>query len=175
MLFRSAYGVIPVTALEIATTEADATFSETQTTLHLKALVTPVWATIRTVEWSIVDGETLATVDSRGTLQVLSGTTGGTVTVQAKATDGSGIVATRSFEVPVKAGIDKQQLSAPAIRLANGKIMITGIQSPTPLLVTTIDGKVLQSATITANRTLNLAPGIYVIRLGAMVKKVSVF
>ena len=170
-----AYGVIPVTALEIATTEADATFSETQTTLHLKALVTPVWATISTVEWSIVDGETLATVDSRGTLQVLSGTTGGTVTVQAKATDGSGIVATRSFEVPVKAGIDKQQLSAPAIRLANGKIMITGIHSPTSLLVTTIDGKVLQSAKITANRTLNLAPGIYIIRLGSMVKKVSVF
>lgn len=68
-----AYGVIPVTALEIAATEADATFSETQTTLHLKALVTPALATIRTVEWSIVDGETLATVDSRGSLQVLSG------------------------------------------------------------------------------------------------------
>lgn len=75
----------------------------------------------------------------------------------------------------MKTGIDKQQLSAPAIRLANGNIMITGIHSPTPLLVTTIDGKVLQSATITANRTLNLAPGIYIIRLGAMVKKVSVF
>jgi hypothetical protein len=84
-------------------------------------------------------------------------------------------VATRSFEVPVKADISMQQQTAPAIRLANGKIMITGIQSPTSLLVTTIDGKVLQSAKITANRTLNLAPGIYIIRLGAMVKKVSVF
>ena len=51
----------------------------------------PMSTTLKRVQWSVVEGETLATVAQDGTVNLKDNATGGQVTVEAAATDGSGI------------------------------------------------------------------------------------
>ena len=86
-----------VNSLEIMTVEKEAVLNEQQQTLYLYAEVYPVNATYQQVAWSIVSGADIAVIDSYGKLQATG--KGGSVTVQAKAVDGSNVVATRTIPV----------------------------------------------------------------------------
>ena len=79
------------------TVEKEAVLNEQQQTLYLYAEVYPVNATYQQVAWSIVSGADIAVIDSYGKLQATG--KGGSVTVQAKAVDGSNVVATRTIPV----------------------------------------------------------------------------
>jgi uncharacterized repeat protein (TIGR02543 family) len=64
--------------------------------LQMIATIAPTTATNKSVEWSIISGQDKATISSTGLLKALAD---GTVTVQAKAKDGSGIVETKDIAI----------------------------------------------------------------------------
>ncbi len=171
-----AYGVNAVTAIAIATQEEDPTFTEERLTLHLYALVTPVQASIGTMEWTLLAGDDLATIASDGTLSVIANSHGGQVVVQAKATDGSGVTATRTFDVPVNVGIDDALSHDESLRIVpgTGHISITNVHEATTLLVTTLHGMPVRSSTIRSDHKVSLPAGIYIVRAGTKVSKVAV-
>lgn len=88
-----------VTQLNIQTQAANTDLSETQPSIYLYAEVFPTYATYQNTVWSIVSGNQYATIDANGKLSATRNTIAGTVTVQATASDGSGITATRTFNV----------------------------------------------------------------------------
>ena len=94
-----AHEVTMVKAIAITTKEGSALLSMDNPSLHMKATVTPVVATLGRVEWSILSGDDLAEISSDGTLTILTNLTGGTVTVQARAIDGSDVTATMNITV----------------------------------------------------------------------------
>ena len=171
-----AYDVNAVTGIEITTIEEEGTFSEELTTLHLRASVMPAQASIGTVEWSILSGDAIATLSADGVLSVIPGSKGGTVVVQAKATDGSGIIATRTFNVPVNAGVDAVYNDSKPISICVllDKVVVKNIHKPTPMLVTQINGIPIYSAVISSNHSVSLPTGIYIVKVGNTVRKVMV-
>ncbi|MEQ8472241.1 MAG: Ig-like domain-containing protein [Marinoscillum sp.] len=70
-------------------------FIEDGGTSQLSVAITPEDATNQTVEWK-VSNEAVATISSDGLLTAVSN---GILTVTASATDGSGVIGTKSFEV----------------------------------------------------------------------------
>ena len=171
-----AYDVNVVTAIEIATTEEEENFTEALTTLHLRAYVTPAQASIGTVEWYLLSGETTATLSSDGTLSLIPGSKGGNVVVQARATDGSGVTATRTFNVPTHVGVDAITDESKPVRIyaSVGKVVVTNVHKPTPMLVTRISGTPVCSIMVSSDRSVSLPAGIYVVKAGDTVRKVIV-
>lgn len=94
-----AYNVRMVTNIEIRSVEEEQMLDENQPELHLNAVVTPALATLSSVEWSIIEGAEFATIDRDGTMVFIPTSTGGFVTVQARAIDGSGV--SQTIEIPV--------------------------------------------------------------------------
>ena len=136
----------------------------------------PAQASIGTVEWSILSGDAIATLSADGVLSVIPGSKGGTVVVQAKATDGSGIIATRTFNVPVNAGVDAVYNDSKPISICVllDKVVVKNIHKPTPMLVTQINGIPIYSAVISSNHSVSLPTGIYIVKVGNTVRKVMV-
>lgn len=171
---KEAYAVKLVTNIEIQTEETDATISETQTTLHLKAWVTPVLATIANVEWSIVEGAEFATIDKNGVFTANMGSKAGSVVVQAKAIDGSEVVALRTFDIPQSTGISAVTDGASAVTILSGygNILVknaTGLMS-----ITTASGAVVHRSVVEGERKVYLPAGIYIVKIGKTVRKVVV-
>ncbi len=171
-----AYDVNAVTAIEIVTMEEVDDFTEALTALHLRAYVTPVQATIGAVEWSILSGEATATLSAGGTLSVIPGSKGGDVVVQAKATDGSGVTATRTFNVPVNVGVDAMIDESEPVRISAsvGKVMVSNVHKPMPMLVTSLSGTPVCSVTVSSDHSVSLPAGLYVVKVGNTVRKVMV-
>ena len=68
--------------------------------LQMLAEVIPENATNQIVDWAVIDGTTTATIDANGLLHATGNSDGnGTVTVQATATDGSGIIGTLEITI----------------------------------------------------------------------------
>lgn len=88
-----------VNRLEILSVEKEMVIDEAQRALYLYVEVYPVNATYQQVVWSITKGEDIAVIDNYGCLKAKGNGRSGNVTVQAKAIDGSGIVATRIIPV----------------------------------------------------------------------------
>ena len=171
---KEAYAVKLVTNIEIQTEEADATISETQTTLHLKAWVTPVLATIANVEWSIVEGAEFATIDKNGVFTAIMGSKAGSVVVQAKAIDGSEVVALRTFDIPQSTGISAVTDGASAVTILSGYGNIL-VKNATGLMrITTANGAVVHSSVVDGERKVYLPAGIYIVKIGKTVRKVVV-
>lgn len=76
-------------SLKIRCLEEKTVLNPEQKSLHLYADVLPLSATYRRVNWQIIEGAELATVDAQGVLTV-KGNVGGQVKVCALAVDGSG-------------------------------------------------------------------------------------
>ena len=171
---KEAYAVKLVTHIEIQTEETDATISETQTTLHLKAWVTPILATIANVEWSIVEGEEFATINKDGVLTANMGAKAGAVVVQAKAIDGSEVVALRTFDIPQSTGISAVTDGASAVTILSGYGNIL-VKNATGLMrITTANGAVVHSSVVDGERKVYLPAGIYIVKIGKTVRKVVV-
>ena len=171
-----AYGVRAVESIEIATLEDDATFAEDRLALHLRAYVTPAQASIGQVEWSLLSGEALATVSGDGVLQVLPGSQSGDVVVQAKAIDGSGVTATRTFYVPLEVGMEDVMPVTDGVTISAvpGGVVLSGVTHATDVLVTTVSGMIVHRTTVGANHRISLPAGMYVVRAGHSVRKVMI-
>lgn len=171
-----AYSVNAVQSIEIATREEEATFTQERLTLHLLAYVTPSQASIGKVEWSLLAGESLVNLSDDGVMQLIPGTTGGEVIVQAKAIDGSGITATRTFSVPQVSGVESVETNADGVKISAmlGGVMLTGITNPTDVLVTTANGTVVYRSILAADHHIALGNGLYIVRAGNRVCKVMV-
>ena len=171
---NEAYAVKLVTHIEIQTEETDATISETQTTLHLKAWVTPILATIANVEWSIVEGEEFATINKDGVLTANMGAKAGAVVVQAKAIDGSEVVALRTFDIPQSTGISAVTDGASAVTILSGYGNILVKYATGLMRITTANGAVVHSSVVDGERKVYLPAGIYIVKIGKTVRKVVV-
>ena len=171
-----AYNVNAVQSIEIATREEEAMFTQERLTLHLLAYVTPSQASIGKVEWSLLAGESLVSLSDDGVMQLIPGTTGGEVIVQAKAIDGSGITATRTFAVPQVSGVESVETNADGVKISAmlGGVMLTGITNPTDVLVTTANGTVVYRSILAADHHIVLGNGLYIVRAGNRVCKVMV-
>ena len=171
---KEAYAVKLVTNIEIQTEEADATISETQTTLHLKAWVTPILATIANVEWSIVEGAEFVTIDKNGVFTANMGSKAGSVVVQAKAIDGSEVVALRTFDIPQSTGISAVTDGASAVTILSGYGNILVKYATGLMRITTANGAVVHSSVVDGERKVYLPAGIYIVKIGKTVRKVVV-
>ena len=171
---KEAYAVKLVTNIEIQTEETDATISETQTTLHLKAWVTPVLATIANVEWSIVEGAEFATIDKNGVFTANMGSKAGSVVVQAKAIDGSGVVAKRTFDIPQSTGVSAVTDGASAVTILSGYGHIFVKNASGLITVTTASGAVVHRLVADGERKVCLPAGIYIVKTGKTARKVVV-
>ena len=171
---KEAYAVKLVTNIEIQTEETDATISETQTTLHLKAWVTPVLATIANVEWSIVEGAEFATIDKNGVFTANMGSKAGSVVVQVKAIDGSEVVALRTFDIPQSTGISAVTDGASAVTILSGYGNIFVKNASGLMTVTTASGAVVHRSVVEGERKVYLPAGIYIVKIGKTVRKVVV-
>ena len=171
---KEAYAVKLVTHIEIQTEETDATISETQTTLHLKAWVTPILATIANVEWSIVEGAEFATIDKNGVFTANMGSKAGSVVVQAKAIDGSEVVALRTFDIPQSTGISAVTDGASAVTILSGYGNIFVKNASGLMSITTANGAVVHRSVVEGERKVYLPAGIYIVKIGKTVRKVVV-
>lgn len=171
---KEAYAVKLVTHIEIQTEETDATISETQTTLHLKAWVTPVLATIANVEWSIVEGAEFAAIDKNGVFTANMGSKAGSVVVQAKAIDGSEVVALRTFDIPQSTGISAVTDGASAVTILSGYGNIFVKNASGLMTITTANGAVVHRSVVEGERKVYLPAGIYIVKIGKTVRKVVV-
>ena len=171
---KEAYAVKLVTNIEIQTEEADATISDTQTTLHLKAWVTPVLATIANVEWSIVEGAEFATIDKNGVFTANMGSKAGSVVVQAKAIDGSGVVAKRTFDIPQSTGVSAVTDGTSAVTILSGYGNIFVKNASGLMTVTTASGALVHRSVVEGERKICLPAGIYIVKAGKTARKVVV-
>lgn len=171
---KEAYAVKLVTNIEIQTEETDATISETQTTLHLKAWVTPVLATIANVEWSIVEGTEFATIDKNGVFTANMGSKAGSVVVQAKAIDGSVVVAKRTFDIPQSTGVSAVTDGASAVTILSGYGHIFVKTASGLITVTTASGAVVHRSVADGERKVCLPAGIYIVKTGKTARNVVV-
>lgn len=171
-----AYSVTMVESIDISTQEGGYELNEAATQLHLQAVVTPATATVALVEWSIVSGESLATITADGLLTIKDNTTGGVVTVQARAIDGSGITATADFGVSEYTGIGAVEAgNLPRITVEGRTVVISDMADDTNILVTDIGGRVEYRASASGTRRIGMLPsGVHIVRAGSVVKKVAI-
>ena len=172
-----AYGVTMVQSLQITSREGCMELGQAQPELHLVAVATPALATITTVEWSIVDGGELADISPDGVLTVKENATGGTVRVQAKAVDGSGVTALADVNAGIYNGIADTKSSARGISISvKGRaVVIDNLPTDTDVLVTDMSGRVEYRDCATGNLSItSLASGIHIVRAGKNIAKVVV-
>ncbi len=86
-------------SLNILSMERTYTLSPAKTTLHLYAEFTPMQATYKQVNWTIVSGTELASINSNGLVVANTAGLNGIVTVRATAIDGSGVYAERDITI----------------------------------------------------------------------------
>lgn len=173
-----AYNVTMVQNISIQTQEGKTVLNEEQTLLHMQAIVTPALATLARVEWSITAGKDLAEIGQNGVLTIKENETGGTVTVQARAIDGSEVFSTMNISVEPYNTTDIHIISNtkgnPVIRIADSGIYVENIQDATDVTVLTMSGAVTYRNRITSDRHILLQSGIYIVKAGQTVKKIAI-
>ena len=115
-------------SMNILSLESEKVLTPSQPELHLSAEIFPVTADIRGVNWQIVSGSELATINQNGLLSSL-GEENGEIIVRATAIDGSGIYAELTVEkkdflvrpssivITTESGINTLTPEAPALQL----------------------------------------------------------
>ena len=88
-----------VTGLSVMSASGSYHTTATNPSVYLYAEFSPASATYKSVKWEIVSGAELATISEDGLLTAHTPNRGGTVTVKATATDGTGVSATRDITV----------------------------------------------------------------------------
>ena len=89
-----------ITSLAIRSVNGSYATSADEPALWLYAEVSPTSATYKSVVWEITSGNEFASIDrTTGLLTAKNPNAGGTVTVKATATDGSGVTTTRTISI----------------------------------------------------------------------------
>lgn len=97
----TAVNVVTANQVRIVAASEDLRLTDEQPALQLYSIVLPAYTTISRVAWSIVEGEEMASIDSRGLLTAYGGN--GNVTVKATTLDGSGLSAELTIPVAMTA------------------------------------------------------------------------
>ena len=96
---EGAFDAIRAESIEIMMVNENAKLSEKTPELQLYSIVKPGYCTLDKVEWNIVEGANLATIDDNGRLKIINGNSEGTVVVQARTLDGSNLTARQNVTV----------------------------------------------------------------------------
>ena len=96
---NSSVNITMAESLYVMVLENSATLTPEQTSLHLYAEILPVTATYKRVNWQVLSGEDLATVDETGVLAYTGNGDNGIVRVQASTIDGSNIKVVKEISV----------------------------------------------------------------------------
>lgn len=169
-----AYHVTMVESILIGTREQTTVIGPANPQLHLTATVMPVLATIGNVEWTVTRGNELASIAPDGTLSVLDNTTGGTVTVCARAIDGSDVTATLDLTVEAYAsGIDMTDAdeNMPTVRPGYRSVLIDPHGKSADITIYTANGSILHRSMTSRAVNIPLQPGFYIVKAGSAVKK----
>ena len=94
----NAVNVVTASSARIIAASEELKLTDEQPTLQLYSIVLPAYTTLSRVAWSIVEGEELASINSRGLLTAYGGS--GSLIVRATTLDGSNISA--ELTIPVE-------------------------------------------------------------------------
>lgn len=95
-----------------------------------------------------------------------------TVGVRANYASGASEIATYNFSVEKHSGLDSVVTSAASVEGGHGEILVTGINGEVTVYNTS--GAAVAVAAISGNGAVAVAPGIYVVKAGSLVSKVTV-
>ena len=169
-----AFDVTMAQSVVITSQEAELKLDQEQPQLHLQAVVLPMSTTLKRVQWSVVEGETLATVAQDGTVSLKDNATGGQVTVEAAATDGSGIRETvpphRSPPPPPSLRWRQKRVR---IYATDGVIRIEGIRSATTLRLYNLQGTLLHQSEVSGDTQISTSglQGVNILQAGRKTQK----
>lgn len=168
-----AFDVTMAQSVVITSQEAELKLDQEQPQLHLQAVVLPMSTTLKRVQWSVVEGETLATVAQDGTVSLKDNATGGQVTVEAAATDGSGIRETVTFTAAPYTDIVPVEAEEVRIYATGGIIRIEGIRSATTLRLYNLQGTLLHQSEASGDTQISTSGlrGIYILQTGRKTQK----
>lgn len=109
-----------ITSLAIRSVNGSYATSADEPALWLYAEVSPTSATYKSVVWEITSGNEFASIDrTTGLLTAKNPNAGGTVTVKATATDGSGVTTTRTISIAAIQGGEISEPTYYTIRFLN--------------------------------------------------------
>ena len=109
-----------ITSLAIRSVNGSYATSADEPALWLYAEVSPTSATYKSVVWEITTGNEFASIDrTTGLLTAKNPNAGGTVTVKATATDGSGVTTTRTISIAAIQGGEIPEPTYYTIRFLN--------------------------------------------------------
>ncbi len=168
-----AFDVTMAQSVVITSQEAELKLDQEQPQLHLQAVVLPMSTTLKRVQWSVVEGETLATVAQDGTVSLKDNATGGQVTVEAAATDGSGIRETVTFTAAPYTDIVPVEAEEVRIYVTDGSIRIEGIRSATTLRLYNLQGTLLHQSEASGDTQISTSGlrGVYILQAGRKTQK----
>lgn len=136
--------------------------------MTLKPYITPENATNKTIDWYSSD-ETIATIDQNATITALKA---GEAQIYGITTDGSNKKATMTLTVKDDpAAIDGVTTTDITVSVKNGKIIINGKDSETPVEIFSIDGRLIYTGT--ESDIEGLRSGVYIIRIAGTSSKVA--
>lgn len=168
-----AFDVTMAQSVAITSQEAELKLDQEQPQLHLQAVVLPMSTTLKRVQWSVVEGETLATVAQDGTVSLKDNATGGQVMVEAAATDGSGIRETVTLTAAPYTDIVPVEAEEVRIYVTDGSIRIEGIRSATTLRLYNLQGTLLHQSEASGDTQISTSGlrGIYILQAGRKTQK----
>lgn len=168
-----AFDVTMAQSVVITSQEAELKLDQEQPQLHLQAVVLPMSTTLKRVQWSVVEGETLATVAQDGTVSLKENATGGQVTVEAAATDGSGIRETVTLTAAPYTDIVPVEDEEVHIYVTGGIIRIKGIRSATTLRLYNLQGMLLHQSEASGDTQISTSGlrGVYILQAGRKTQK----
>lgn len=148
---------------------------DNSSTLQLNAVVTPITANYRTVNWTIEAGSEIATVSPSGVVEMKSGAPSGQVVVRAMAVDGSGAYGEITLNAMSAIGDTKADVKADGVLTcspwaADTDVTIEGMADgeTTRLVIFDLSGVVCKSLEVNSSSVTvsvdNLVPGHYFVR-----------
>lgn len=178
---RDASEITFVEGLAIKSVEDDMKLDETSQRLHLYALVTPLRATFGDVQWRIAEGGDYATISTDGTVALTGKSFTGNIKVEAKSKDGSNV--TTEIEIPVAytaSGIADEMIDGKTLQVVYDasirSIKVSGVEHAVTVNIYSIRGNLAKSERISDDSfiALDLVPGIYVVNVEGISKKIMV-
>lgn len=168
-----AFDVTMAQSVAITSQEAELKLDQEQPQLHLQAVVLPMSTTLKRVQWSVVEGETLATAAQDGTVSLKDNATGGQVMVEAAVTDGSGIRETVTFTAAPYTDIVPVEAEEVRIYATGGVIRIEGIRSATTLRLYNLQGTLLHQSEASGDTQISTSGlrGVYILQAGRKTQK----
>lgn len=168
-----AFNVTMAKSITITSQEAELRLDSEQPQLHLQATVLPMSTTLKRVQWSIIDGKTLATISQDGTVTLKDNAMGGQVTVEATTTDGSGIHTTVTFSASPYTNIVPVEEEEVCVYVNNGIIYVKGLHSSTSLRLYNLQGTLLHHSEVSGDTQISTSGlrGIYLLQVGRKTRK----